>query len=153
MREKAKMAAAAKPRFWVPSHDGDRHAYAMFRRHYSAWKNRRPKIRKFVAPGEQLVLIGFMCPALFAWSKQRFRLDGQFGVNCAVFRNESWHRSSEMILEAMELAWERWPGERLFTMIDPAKIRSTNPGYCFLCAGWRLCGQTARGLLILEVRP
>lgn len=93
-----------------------------------------------------------MCEAVFAWRK--FIDDsGQRGVNCAVFRNESPHRSSDMIREAMSLAWQRWPGDRLFTMVNSAKIRSTNPGYCFLMAGWRKCGYTKGGLLVLEAHP
>jgi hypothetical protein len=96
-----------------------------------------------------MVLLGFLCDALFVWRK--FIDDsGQNGVNCAVFRNESQHRSSDMIREAMTWAWQRWPGERLYTTVDPRKIRSTNPGYCFLMAGWRKCGTTKGGLLILE---
>jgi hypothetical protein len=31
-------------------------------------------------------------------------------VNCAVFRNEGPVLSSDLILEAEELAWGRWPG-------------------------------------------
>jgi hypothetical protein len=29
-------------------------------------------------------------------------------------------------------------------------VRSANPGYCFLKAGWRQCGWTQGGKLILE---
>lgn len=139
--------------FWVETTSGDQEGFRLFHRHYSSAKNKRPKIRQFVGPGERLVLIGFMCRALFAWRMSRYRKDGQAGVNCAVFRNESPHRSSDMIREAMALAWEKWPGQRLFTMIDPRKVRSTNPGYCFLKAGWRKCGRTKSGQLILECLP
>ena len=136
-------------RFWIVSRDGNLDAYAMYRRHYSAKKNKFPKIRLFVGPGEKLVLVGMMCNALFAWRK--FHDDsGQQGVNCAVFRNESVHRSSEMILEAMQFAWSRWPGERLYTYVDAKEIRSPNPGYCFKASGWRHCGYTKSGLHILE---
>ena len=137
--------------FWFVSRDGDRHGYAMYRRHYSA-KNKKPKQRQFVGPGEKMVLAGLFCEALFVWRK--FIDDSrQTGVNCAVFRNESQHLSSEMIREAMGYAWERWPGERLYTTINAKKIRSTNPGYCFLMAGWRRVGITKGGLLILEALP
>jgi len=44
----------------------------------------------------------------------------------------------------------KWPGERLYTYVNSHKIRSTNPGYCFLRAGWRKCGMTKGGLIILE---
>jgi hypothetical protein len=141
--------------FWVQSHRGDPLGYAMYRRHYSSKKNRHPKQRQFVGPGGPLVLVGFFCEALFVWRKEKleYRLDGQAGVNCAVFRNESPHRSSDMILEAMDWCWQKWPGERLFTMIDAGEIRSTNPGYCFLKAGWTRCGETKKGLKILECFP
>jgi hypothetical protein len=135
--------------FWVQSKDGDPTAFAIYRRHYSAKKNKRPKIRQFVGPGEKLVLVGWMCAALFVWRK--FIDDsGQKGVNCAVFRNESSQRSSDMIREAMGIAWDRWPGERLYTAVDASAVRSVNPGCCFKKAGWRRCGMTKKGLLILE---
>lgn len=132
--------------FWAFSHDGVHGDYIMYRRHYSA-KNKRPKIRQFVGPGDKMVLTGFFCNALFAWRK--FIDDsGQQGVNCAVFRNESSHRSSDMILEAEKWAAIRWPGERLYTYVDPNKIRSTHPGYCFKMAGWKQCGETKNKLMI-----
>jgi hypothetical protein len=124
----------------------------MARRHYSSKKNRHPKIRQFVGPGEKLVLIGFLCAALFAWRK--FIDDsGQRGVNCSIFRNESSHRSSEMIREASQIAWTKWPGERLYTYVNPSEVRSGKPGWCFEKAGWRRCGETKGGLLIFECFP
>jgi hypothetical protein len=137
--------------YWIASRDGDTDGFALYRRHYSARKNPRPKIRQFVGPGQKLVLLGFFCPALFVW--RRFLDDsGQVGVNCAVFRNESQHRSSDMIREAVLWAHDRWPGQRLYTFVDPLEVRSTNPGYCFLMAGWRRCGTTKGGLLVLELQ-
>lgn len=51
----------------------------------------------------------------------------------------------------MSLAWQKWPGERLYTYVNGGKVRSSNPGYCFLVAGWRKCGVTKdKGLIILE---
>lgn len=137
--------------FWRESKDGDPVGFELYRRHYSAKKNPRPKIKQFVGPGEKLVLISRGDDALFAWRK--FIDDsGQQGVNCAVFRNESSRWNSEMIREAMEFAWARWPGARLYTYVDPQAIRSTNPGYCFLQAGWRRCGKAKAGQVILEVQ-
>lgn len=138
--------------FWEASKDGNPVAYALYRRHYSAKKNPRPKIRQFIGPGEKMVLLGRDGDALFGWRK--FIDDsGQTGVNCAVFRNESGHRSSSMILEAMQWAWARWPGSRLYTLVNAQAIRSTNPGFCFLAAGWRKFGWTQKGLVILERIP
>jgi hypothetical protein len=140
--------------FWTESKDGDPVGFALYRRHYSSKKNKKPKQRQFVGPGERIVLLGRDCSALFVWVKKQFRADGQQGVNCSVFRNESSNRSSSMIREAMIAAWEKWPGERLFTFVDAPEIKSTNPGYCFQMAGWIRCGFTKkRGLFILECRP
>ena len=140
-------------RFWVPVQDGDGRARALYHRHYSRRRyrdGRDPKL--FVGPGEKIVLLGHDARALFVWRKFKSD-DGQHGVNCAVFRNESPHRSSDMIREAMQIAWNRWPGERFYTYVNPRKVTSPNPGYCFKCAGWQACGRSKRGLVILEAMP
>jgi hypothetical protein len=73
---------------------------------------------------------------------------------CSIFRNEGPLRSSDLILEAEQLAWRRWPGQRLFTYVWPAKVKSVNPGYCFKMAGWQQCGRNKDGrLIILEKLP
>ena len=102
--------------------------------------------------GEKMVLLTLACDALFVWRKF-VSMDEQDGVNCAVFRNESGALSSDLIREAVGLAWARWPGERLYTYVNPAKVKSTNPGYCFQMAGWRKCGLTKGGLVVLELLP
>jgi hypothetical protein len=146
---------------WLPCTDGDPRAYALAMRHYTANPYRdgrrrdpsNPSRRLFVGPGEKMVLLTGDCQALFVWRKF---IDGggQRGVNCALFRNEGLWLSSTLILEAEDLAWARWPGERLYTYVNPRKVRSANPGYCFKAAGWRLCGVTkSRRLLILEKLP
>lgn len=141
---------------WVQVQDGDPAARALSRRHYSYRPyrdGRDPK--KFVGPREHIVLITPDARALFVW--RRFMIpsrDGQQGVCCSVFRNESGILSSDLILEAEEWAWRRWPRERLYTYVNPRKIRSTNPGYCFKAAGWRSCGVTKwNRLIILEKLP
>lgn len=149
--------AAVESGHWTEIRDGDPSALALFRRHYS-YNVRRdqmglfgtPNATLFVGPGEKLVLLTPCRRALFVWRKFR-SMDKQIGVNCAVFRNEGAGRSSDLIRDAMHLAWQRWPGERLYTYVNPRRVRSKNPGYCFLVAGWRKCGRTkARDLLILE---
>jgi len=144
--------------YWLPVPDGNEAARAIYRRHYSCRRyrdGRRP--RKVVGPGEYLVLLGRDGKALFVW--RRFRdLSGQKGVNAAVFRNEGQRLSSELIREACRHAWRRWPGQRLYTYVDAGAIRSTNPGYCFIAAGWRRVGWTKGGrgrrpLAVLEITP
>lgn len=120
-------------------------------RHYTARERR--KLFQFVGPGEKLVLLTQDARALFVWRK--FISDaGETGVNCAVFRNEGTTagRSSELIAAANDIARKRWPGERLYTYVDPSKIRrKRDPGRCFIRAGYRKCGVTKSGKLIFEI--
>lgn len=140
---------------WVLSRDGDPDALALYERHYSARRYRDGRVRKlFVGPGQKMVLLSPAADALFVW--RVFREIGRpspIGVNCAVFRNESSTRSSDLIRAACGLAWARWPDQRLYTYVNPRKVRSRNPGWCFLCAGWQRCGRTKGGLLVLDCWP
>lgn len=137
---------------WYEVKDGDKRALALMRRHYSwrIYRDNRPR-NLFIGPGEKMALLTANCDALFVWRK--FIDDsGQEGVNCAAFRNESEYKASFLIEKAMEeFAFVRWPGERLYTYVDPKKIRKTRqPGRCFIKAGWRVCGKSKGGLIILE---
>lgn len=137
---------------WVNVKDGNETALSIFLRHYTARQTR--KIRQFVGPGEKMVLLTPDARALFVWRLERYTLNGQVGANCSVFRNEGPHRSSDLIRKADLMAWERWPGERLYTYVDPNKTRhKRDPGRCFLRAGWRHHGWTKKGLRILEHLP
>jgi hypothetical protein len=122
----------------------------LYERHYSARRYSDGRRRgQFVGPGEHIVLRTGDCDAMFVWRK--FIDDsGQEGVNCAVFRNEGPYRSSELIRQADAIADHCWPGERHYTYVDPKAVRSTNPGFCFMAAGWRRCGRTKGGLLVFE---
>lgn len=137
---------------WIKTRDSNPAAFEIFNRHYSKKSyadGRRQK--KFVGPGENIVLISKDGKALFVWRK--FKDDsGQSGINCAVFRNErSNFKPSELIKEAEVIAVKRWGRVRAYTYINAAKIKSRNPGYCFKVAGWKHCGITkVNKLLILE---
>ena len=138
---------------WTGVKDGNKTALALYERHYSCYRYADGRKRKlFCGPGEKTALITRNSDALFVWRKF-IDNSGQKGINCAVFRNESLILSSDLIKEAMEIAWRRWPLERLYTYVNKNKIRSTNPGYCFKMAGWRPCGITKGGLIILEALP
>lgn len=136
---------------WVQIKDGNPIGLALFNRHYSKYHykdGRKPT--RFVGPGERIVLITPNGDALFVWRKF-FDKSGQLGINCSVFRNESSILSSKLILEAEEWAKKKWSGERFYTYVNTKKINSSNPGYCFKCAGWEICGITkVNKLLILE---
>lgn len=136
---------------WIPIRDGNPTGMSIFLRHYTARERR--KVFQFVGPGEKEVLITVDAMALFVWRK--FISDaGEAGVNCAVFRNEGPVRSSELILAADTVAWSRWPGERLYTYVDPLKVRhKRDPGRCFVRAGYSKCGMTKSGKIILHKLP
>lgn len=137
---------------WVCVKDGNDTARDIFDQHYSRYHyadGRKPKL--FVGPGEKMVLVTPDAMALFVWRKF-ISLDHQDGVNCAVFRNEGRQLSSDLIRAACDLAWERWPGQRLYTYVDPKKTRrKRDPGRCFLKAGWTHNGYSKGGLRILEI--
>lgn len=138
-----------QPLWWLTK-DGDLDCLALYERHYSAYHYADGRQRKlFVGPGEKVVLRTERADALFVW--RNFIDDsGQDGINCAVFRNESSHRSSDLIRQADAIADCLWPDRRHYTFVRAEAVRSTNPGFCFQQAGWRKCGMTKSGLVILE---
>lgn len=135
---------------WWLTKDGDLDCLDLYERHYSAYRYKDGRRRKlFVGPGEKVVLRTEQGDACFVWRK--FKDDsGQTGINCAVFRNESKYKSSLLIQQADAIADCLWPNSRHYTYVNPQKVASVNPGFCFIKAGWNKCGVSKRGLLILE---
>lgn len=152
MREQPFLLASGP---WVEVRDGNLTAAALYDRHYSRNPGSRGNCR-VAGPGRKIVLLTPCARALFVW-RQFITKDPSAGpgdVNCAIFRNEGAGLASDLIRAAMDAAWARWPGARLYTYVNPRRVRSTNPGCCFLRAGWRRCGVTkTRRLLILEAFP
>lgn len=114
----------------------DRECALLADRHYS---RRTVGARQFAYNGRKCVLRSPDGLVLFVWMfpDPAMRMDKQTGYNNAIFRNESARRSSEIILEAEHHAVAKWGPNRAYTYIDPTKVRSVNPGYCFKCAGWQ----------------
>jgi len=146
------------PVWWVTK-DGDLDCLELYERHYSCKRRldgSRKRAQCFVGPGEKLVLRTKNADAIFVWRRfiddciDRRTGERQTGVNCAVFRNESTYLSSELIRQADAIADVLWPDLRHYTYVNRQKVASKNPGFCFICAGWRRCGVTKGGLLILE---
>lgn len=121
-------------------------------RHYS---RRTVGARQFLYSGRKLVLRDAMGDVLFAWifPDPAMRFDGQTGYNNAIFRNESARRSSDIILEAERAALAKWGPGRGYTYVDPKRIKSDNPGYCFKMAGWRRAGFSKSGQVLLVKDP
>lgn len=136
--------------YWVEARDAERSVYQLYQRHYTY--NANSKSFAFSGVGEKTVLTTPAHDAGFVWLKQSIRDDGQTGVCCTLFRNESSVISSDLIIDACEIAYRRWGDDiRLFTFVNPRKIRSSNPGYCFKVAGFVACGLTkVNKLVILE---
>lgn len=140
---------------WIVGLDGEPELRAIYERHYSCRKyrdGRKPTL--FVGPGEKLVLTTPKRDALFVWRKfQDDTEPPQVGVCCAVFRNESPKLASALIREADAIADYCWPRERHYTTVRAEAVKSRNPGWCFICAGWQKVGITKGGLVILAREP
>jgi hypothetical protein len=111
-------------------------------RHYS---RRTVGTRQFLYSGKKLVLRDAAGLVLFGWMypQESMRMDGMKGYNCAIFRNESTRKASDIILEAEYWAFEKWGPNRLYTYIDPAKTKVIKyrgrriVGFSFIKAGWK----------------
>lgn len=157
---------------WFSVRDTDPRLYSLYRRHYSTQHladapSRRalrsggqiPSIAPF---GDYIALLTADVSAGFLWVRAPGGVwqSGATGVSCAFFRNEGSIRSSDLIREACDLAWSRWPGSRLFTYVWDSKVKTSEQkgrataGWCYRKAGWKPCGRNADGrLTILEILP
>jgi hypothetical protein len=156
---------------WLAVKDGDPRVAELYTRHYSyrPYKDNRRRVQRsmgFAGIGEKIVLLTATGDAAWVWRKfsgnpeMVAKYGWQTGIGCAFFRNEGPIRSSELIREAVEIAWRRWPGERLFTFVEDAKVATSQQhgraraGWCYRKAGWRVCGRNKDGrLTILEILP
>lgn len=132
--------------------------------HYS---RRTPGSKTFTGVGQEIVLVTDCGRAVWAVVYQRTpsargsgSSRGRKGKTDArprylwrnmIFRNEGAGLSSDLIREATARTYEEWakrygslPEERLRTEVNVSKIRSVNPGYCYLMAGWER-GPLVRG--------
>jgi hypothetical protein len=136
--------------YWYQVSDGNPAVMALYRRHYSSQFNRGGP--KCTPPAEsKMLLMTADSRALFVWVFQRYRFDQVDGPICTIFRNEGLYLSSELIKEACQLAWTRWPESDLYTYVAPYLIKSTNPGYCFKKSGFeQMPGLSARSLILLR---
>lgn len=131
---------------------------------------------EFCPPGNSIVLIiptGDFLVATALWVSHRpdpsanvGRMDNLDYWDNPYFRNESGILSSLLISEALAVTRHIWrdvmPEHGFHSFVDPRKIKSRNPGYCFQCAGfYRDTQRTTKGLLryrmdlaqLLEITP
>ncbi len=142
--------------------------FSSFGPHYS---RRTPGARTFTGVGKEIVLISRCGRAVWAVVFQKTPARAGTGVSRGrsgmtdgavrfvwrnmLFRNLGAGLSSELIDAAVLSTYEIWklkygslPAERLRTEIEIASVRSTNPGFCYLRAGWEK-GETVRGKVYL----
>lgn len=137
---------------WIITNKGDQACRALADRHYSRQK---PGTRLFTRPGRNLVLRTEDASAVWVtWSG--IRDDGIDAWECTIFRNESEHLSSDLIREAVAVTLREWgepPPDGIITYVDQTKVRSANPGFCFLRAGWARVGYSKRRNLLRLSAP
>lgn len=136
--------------------------------HYS---RRTPGAKTFTGCGQEIVLVTDCGRAVWACIRQKTPAArgtgtsrGRAGETDAkvrylwrnmMFRNLGAGLSSDLIRAAVDVTYREWikrygamPSERLRTEIGVAAVRSTNPGFCYLMAGWER-GEIKRGKLFL----
>lgn len=152
---------------WIEVKDGDHRLLMVFKDHYSYRKPQGERKNNLViGPGYKLPLIVPHATkpltgrpqAIFAWRLEKYRRDGESGVCCAFFRNESTMQASDLIRAAEEHAVKRWPYiDRFFTHINPAKVKPTmrrgKPtwGYVYQKAGWNVLQRRTKQKNLLRL--
>lgn len=142
-----------------------------FASHGPHYSRRTPGSKTFTGVGREVVLVTKTNDAVWSCVYQRTPQARGTGLSRGrvgasdekprfvwrnnVFRNLGKTRSSDLIREALAatlVAWERRygsvPDEPLRTEIDCSKVRSSNPGFCYLMAGWTR-GKRVRNKLYL----
>lgn len=126
-----------EPWEWQVRKRSDGAACALADRHYSRQSVGSGRLGP---PGRTLVLVTADETATWLTTWPKYPMDGLDAWRCSIFRNEGPALSSDLIRSAMALTAELWsarPGDGWVTWVDASKVRSTNPGYCFIQAGWR----------------
>lgn len=128
--------------YWEVVSKCDPRARELADRHYS-----RQKVgsRELGPPGQKILLLGKDGMAVWGshrpapWAKLE-RMDGFKGHSCFLFRNEGPVLSSLLIREAVALTAMEWGKDAFVTYVAAEKIRSVNPGACYIKAKFRRVG-------------
>jgi hypothetical protein len=142
--------------FWQQVKSSDPRARAMRDRHYST---RHPGGKTVGPPGRRIVLVSHDEQALWVthWPDAKLVLDRIDALRCTVFRREGRRRerASVLIAAAIELSEDifgRAP-HGWVTYVEPSKVRSQDPGYCFKMAGFVQDDAFVSRRLIRLLRP
>lgn len=166
---------------WLLSSSSDPRALAVvdglgeFAAHGAHYSRRTPGSRTFTGVGQEVVLVTECGRAVWAVVRQRTPAARGTGASRGrggepdrvtryvwrnmLFRNLGAGLSSDLIRGALAETYRHWldrydelPEERLRTEVDTRAIRSTNPGCCYLLAGWER-DRVVRGKLYLWAPP
>ena len=126
---------------WIVTHKFDPRCAKLADGHYSRRTVGSPQ---FMPPGETLILVTEAADACWGWWRPHPRsgivaMNGLDGWTCTLFRNTGPIPSSELVLEAEAILRDSGRGcgpSGLLTYVFDAKVRSTNPGWCYKVAGW-----------------
>jgi len=138
---------------WSISHRADQEARVIADRHYNRQK---PGTPQFVPPGRCLVV---KCSRAFwvtSWPFAEYTKHAWAGAwICSAFRNEGNVLSSDLIHDAVAVTRWKWPEVPelgMITFVNEDKIKSSNPGCCYMKAGFqRLKERTKGGLIVLQM--
>ncbi len=144
---------------WYLSHRFDKRALPLADRHYNRRKVGSPQ---FCPPGSCCVFLTEDASALWVTSNPkgeyvRHAWPGAW-VN-SLFRNEAGqvNLSSELIREAVAATCAFYgtpPKQGMITFVDADKTNhKRDPGRCYLKAGFKVVGETAGGLVALQLAP
>jgi len=139
---------------WIVTNKGDQTVRSLMDEHYS---RQTIGARQFCRPGNNLVLR--TADGTGAWISWRgIRDDGvEDAWECTAFRNTSNMISSELIHWAVYATICEWghvfPASGIITYVDPKKVKSDVPGYCFIRAGFKKVGVSKHRKLLLFQLP
>ncbi|HEX8781679.1 MAG TPA: hypothetical protein VF728_11000 [Nocardioides sp.] len=141
---------------WSLSFRADRAAARIADRHYN---RQSPGSPQFVPPGACLVLRAEQSVWVTSWPLAEYVKHAWAGawIN-SLFRREGGDvQASDMIRFAVAHTRATWPAVPelgMVTFVDPDEVESTNPGYCYLKAGFKRVGKTKdRKLIALQLVP
>ena len=141
---------------WELSHRADQKARVIADRHYNRQK---PGTPQFVPPGRCFVLKQKRAVWVSSWPFAQYVKHQWAGawVNSLFRRQGGRQIASEMIRDAVAATRYHWPAIPelgMITFVDEGKVRKkTNPGRCYIEAGFTLVGKTKGGLLAFQMLP
>ena len=140
---------------WMVSHKFDPVAARIADRHYNRRAVGSPQ---FVPPGRSVVLKRDDAFWITSWPFAEYVRHAWPGAwVCSAFRNEGDTLSSLLIRDAIAATrffWPTPPALGMVTFVNAAKVRrKRDPGRCFLRAGFQRIGETAGGLVALQILP